>query len=177
MAPARPGTAREGRVLAARRLSAVHVAALVRVFLVAGWSVSDLAYALDHAPDGAAHWHTAPVHSTAAAKHAQRREQLADIRANLAERRRPARAGRGVGWPGLAEPDGPGSPSRQGRLRDGLRPPWTAHPRPVPGPTNPAEKPPGDPKGGTPQCRQPNTDPERARSSPPPASPASRDPN
>ena len=77
MAPARPGTARAGRceaaralqqrVWAARRLSAVHVAALVRVFLVAGWSVSDLVYAqdLDHAPDGAAHWHTAPVHSTA----------------------------------------------------------------------------------------------------------------
>src|SRR5664279_5015901 len=74
-APARAGTAREGRceaaralqqrVLAARRLSAVHVAALVRVFLAAGWSVSDLAYALDHAPDGAAHWHTAPVHSPA----------------------------------------------------------------------------------------------------------------
>jgi hypothetical protein len=41
------------------------VAALVRVFLAAGWSVSDLVYALDHAPDGAAHWHTAPVHSPA----------------------------------------------------------------------------------------------------------------
>src|SRR5664280_2715610 len=53
------------RVLAARRLSAVQVAALVRVFLAAGWSVSDLVYALDHAPDGAAHWHTAPVHSPA----------------------------------------------------------------------------------------------------------------
>jgi len=74
-APARPGTARDGRceaaralqqrVLAARRLSAVQVAALVRVFLAAGWSVSDLVYALDHAPDGAAHWHTTPVHSPA----------------------------------------------------------------------------------------------------------------
>jgi len=52
-------------VWAARWLSAVHVAALVRVFLAAGWSVSDLVYALDHAPDGAAHWHTAPVHSPA----------------------------------------------------------------------------------------------------------------
>jgi hypothetical protein len=52
-------------VWAGRRLSAVQVAALVRVFLLAGWSVSDLAYALDHAPDGAAHWHTAPVHSPA----------------------------------------------------------------------------------------------------------------
>jgi hypothetical protein len=52
-------------VWAARRLSAVHVAALVRVFLAAGWSVSDLVYATDHAPDGAAHWHTAPVHSPA----------------------------------------------------------------------------------------------------------------
>src|SRR5659263_675865 len=38
---------------------------LVRVFLAAGWSVSDLVYALDHAPDGAAHWHTTPVHSPA----------------------------------------------------------------------------------------------------------------
>src|SRR5665811_1033312 len=62
-APARAGTARAGRceaaralqqrVWAARALSAVHVAALVRVFLAAGWSVSDLVYALDHAPDGA----------------------------------------------------------------------------------------------------------------------------
>jgi hypothetical protein len=74
-APARAGTARAGRceaaralqqrVRAARALSAVHVAALVRVFLAAGWSVSDLVYATDHAPDGAAHWHTAPVHSPA----------------------------------------------------------------------------------------------------------------
>jgi len=74
-APARAGTARDGRceaaralqqrVWAARRLSTVQVAALVRVFLAAGWSVSDLVYALDHAPDGAAHWHTAPVHSPA----------------------------------------------------------------------------------------------------------------
>jgi len=74
-APARAGTARAGRceaaralqqrVWAARALSAVHVAALVRVFLAAGWSVSDLVYATDHAPDGAAHWHTAPVHSPA----------------------------------------------------------------------------------------------------------------
>src|SRR5450759_1650743 len=74
-APARAGTARasrceaaralQQRVWAARRLSAVHVAALVRVFLAAGWSVSDLVYATDHAPDGAAHWRTAPVHSPA----------------------------------------------------------------------------------------------------------------
>src|SRR5664279_451802 len=73
--PARAGTARAGRgeaaralqqrVWAARRLSTVQVAALARVFLAAGWSVSDLVYALDHAPDGAAHWHTAPVHSPA----------------------------------------------------------------------------------------------------------------
>src|SRR5664280_2763797 len=66
--PARAGSARAGRceaaralqqrVWAARALSAAHVAALVRVFLAAGWSVSDLVYATDHAPDGAAHWHT-----------------------------------------------------------------------------------------------------------------------
>ena len=87
----------------------------MRVFLAAGWSVSDLVYALDHAPDGAAHWHTAPVHSPAgwlrarlgwwtdaqgavrpshtaqlAATPAQRCEHLAAIRAALAERRRPA---------------------------------------------------------------------------------------
>src|SRR5664280_2534631 len=59
------GGAAHTRCCSARRLSAVQVAALVRVFLAAGWSVSDLVYALDHAPDGAAHWHTAPVHSPA----------------------------------------------------------------------------------------------------------------
>jgi len=84
----RPGAAAAG--VGRPGAAAVHVAALVRVFLAAGWSVSDLAYALDHAPDGAAHWHTAPVHSPAAATPAQRREHLAAIRATLAERRRPA---------------------------------------------------------------------------------------
>jgi hypothetical protein len=71
----RPGTRRrrrrdvaaalQQRALAARRLSVEHVAALVRVFVVAGWSMEDLAYALDYAPDGSAHWHSAPVRSPA----------------------------------------------------------------------------------------------------------------
>ena len=63
--PAGTDDAPEPKAVAAQPAEAVQVAALVRVFLVAGWSVSDLVYALDHAPDGAAHWHTAPVHSPA----------------------------------------------------------------------------------------------------------------
>jgi len=47
--------------LALRVLSPAHVAALVRPFLLAGWTVEDLRYGLDHHPDGRPHWHTAPV--------------------------------------------------------------------------------------------------------------------
>jgi hypothetical protein len=39
--------------------------ALIARVRAAGWSVEDLAYATDHAPDGTAHWHTTPVHSPA----------------------------------------------------------------------------------------------------------------
>lgn len=47
--------------LALRVLSPAHVAALIRPFLLAGWTVEDLRYGLDHHPDGRPHWHTAPV--------------------------------------------------------------------------------------------------------------------
>jgi hypothetical protein len=63
--PGQPPAVRGGR---GRQLRGVRGPdrALVRVFLATGWSVSDLlVYALDHAPDGAAHWHTTPVHSPA----------------------------------------------------------------------------------------------------------------
>src|SRR5664280_2539365 len=60
--PVRPGTARSHRLEAAgalqrvcpaaRRCSAAQVAALIRVFLAAGWTTGDLVYALDHGPDG-----------------------------------------------------------------------------------------------------------------------------
>jgi hypothetical protein len=73
--PVRPGTARSGRLEAAgalqrvcpaaRRCSAAQVAALIRVFLVAGWTTGDLVYALDHGPDGVARWYTEPVRSPA----------------------------------------------------------------------------------------------------------------
>jgi hypothetical protein len=43
------------RVPVARRLSARHVRSLLRDFLVAGWCVRDLHYALDHRPSGAPH--------------------------------------------------------------------------------------------------------------------------
>ena len=56
------GAARSGRLeaagalqrvcAAARRCSAAQVAALIRVFLAAGWTTGDLVYALDHGPDG-----------------------------------------------------------------------------------------------------------------------------
>src|SRR5664280_2142024 len=58
--PVRPGTARSGALQRvcppARRCSAVQVAALIRVFLAAGWTTGDLVYALDHGPDGVQRW-------------------------------------------------------------------------------------------------------------------------
>src|SRR5664279_1001706 len=73
--PVRPGTARSGRLEAAgalqrvcpaaRRCSAAQVAALIKVFLAAGWTSGDLVYALDHGPDGVARWYTEPVRSPA----------------------------------------------------------------------------------------------------------------
>jgi hypothetical protein len=73
--PVRPGAARSGRqeaagelqrvCPAARRCSAAQVAALIRVFLTAGWTTGDLVYALDHGPDGVQRWYTEPVRSPA----------------------------------------------------------------------------------------------------------------
>ena len=73
--PVRPGSARSGRLEAAgalqrvcppaRRCSAAQVAALIRVFLAAGWTTGDLVYALDHGPDGVQRWYTEPVRSPA----------------------------------------------------------------------------------------------------------------
>jgi hypothetical protein len=44
----------------ARRCSAAQVAALIRVFLAAGWTTGDRVYALDHGRDGVARWYTEP---------------------------------------------------------------------------------------------------------------------
>lgn len=47
------------------RLSARYLRHLWRVLWIAGWTLADVFYALDHAPDGSARWHTAPVRHVA----------------------------------------------------------------------------------------------------------------
>src|SRR5664280_2538830 len=92
------------------------------------------------------------------------------------------------GWAGVPAGGRGGGPSLTGRglrasrapaalLRDGLRPPWTAHPRPVPGPANPAEKPPGMiPRKGHPMPSAEHRSGRCEVITPPPASPTSRTP-
>lgn len=51
------GLALQARIPALRKLSAKHIAALTRVFMLSGWTVSDLHHALDTRPDGQPHGH------------------------------------------------------------------------------------------------------------------------
>jgi len=99
----RPGPWRDG-ILGRIQLTAL--IAVAAAFTAAGWTPADLVYAVDHRPDGTAHWHTSHVrHPAAWARHRlslwlgddgtplpPRSRQLADAarahRAKLADRER-----------------------------------------------------------------------------------------
>ena len=55
----------QAKVPVLRRLSAAHVASLIRPHLEAGWTDLDLLHAIDHDQDGSQHWQTAAVRSPA----------------------------------------------------------------------------------------------------------------